>query len=101
MPAAIRAEQPLDVRELVVQPESTGPVYEMENLPSLDEIEALYRIEDALTEPEPCLLAVVDDLLTTGAHLRAAKATLAASRPRDGRKMRLLRDAVPGSELAK
>ena len=77
MLTAIRPQPPLDIRELVVQTESTEPVHEMENRPGPDEIEALYRIAEALTEPEPRLLAVVDDLLTTGAHFRAAKAILA------------------------
>ena len=46
-----------------------------------EEIEALYRIDEALTEPEPRVIAVADDLLTTGAHFRAAKSILSAQFP--------------------
>ena len=34
-----------------------------------------------MTEPAPRLVAVVDDLLTTGAHFRAAKSILSARFP--------------------
>ena len=81
MLTAIRRELQLDIRELVVQTESTEAAHKMEDRPGPDEIEAVYRIEEELTHPEPRVLAVVDDLLTTGAHFRAAKAILSARFP--------------------
>ena len=78
---AIRPEPPLDVRELIVQTESTDAVHDREIRPRPEEIEALYRIDETLTEPAPRLVAVVDDLLTTGAHFRAAKSILSARFP--------------------
>ena len=35
----------------------------------------------SLTTPEPSVIAIVDDVLTTGAHFRAASAILAAQFP--------------------
>lgn len=35
-----------------------------------------YRIDETLVAPEPGMVAVVDDLLTSGAHFRAAKRVL-------------------------
>jgi len=78
---AIRPEPPLDVRELIVQTESTDAVHDREVRPRPEEIEALYSIDQTLTEPAPRLVAVVDDLLTTGAHFRAAKSILSARFP--------------------
>ena len=48
---------------------------------SPEEIEALYRLDEALTEPIPRCVALVDDLLTTGAHFRAAKSILSTRFP--------------------
>ena len=73
---AIRAKPPLDVRELIVQTRSTDAVHGRTVRPRPEEIEALYRIDEALTKPAPRLVVVVDDLLTTGAHFRAAKSVL-------------------------
>ena len=78
---AIRPEPPLDVRELVVQTTSTGAVHGGDVRPTPDEIAALYRIDEALAEPAPHLIAVVDDLLTTGAHFRAAQSMLSRRFP--------------------
>ena len=78
---AIRTEPPLDVRELIVQTESTDAVHDSEVRPRPEVIEALYRIDEALTEPAPRHIAVVDDLLTTGAHFRAAKSLLSVRYP--------------------
>ena len=46
-----------------------------------DEIEARYPIDEALTKPVPHFIAVVDDILTTGAHFRASKSVLSARFP--------------------
>ena len=82
MLGAIRSKPPLDVRELVVQTESTDPVHvgDVVRL-APEEIQALYRIDETLTEPAPDTIAVVDDILTTGAHFRAAKSVLSTHFP--------------------
>ena len=82
MLGAIRSKPPLDVRELVVQTESTDPVHVGDVVrPAPEEIQALYRIDETLTEPAPDTIAVVDDILTTGAHFRAAKSVLSTHFP--------------------
>jgi len=77
----IRPGFALDIRELIVQTESTEPVHKREVRPSPSEIKAIYRIEEALTEPAPRIIALVDDLLTTGAHFRAARSILSERFP--------------------
>ena len=42
---------------------------------------ALYRLDEALTEPMPRIVAFIDDLLTTGAHFRAAKSVVSTRFP--------------------
>lgn len=77
----IRRDPPLDVRELIIQAKSTDAVHGMESRPRPQDIEALYRIDDTLAAPAPGTIAVVDDLLTTGAHFRAGQSLLAARFP--------------------
>ena len=87
MLGAIRSKPPLDVRELVVQTESMDPVHvgDVVRRPAPEEIQALYRIDETLdkklTKPAPDTIAVVDDILTTGAHFRAAKSVLSTHFP--------------------
>ena len=87
MLGAIRPKPPLDVRELVVQTESTDSVHvgDVVRRPAPEEIQALYRIDETLdkklTKPAPDTIAVVDDILTTGAHFRAAKSVLSIHFP--------------------
>jgi len=73
---AIQITPSLDIRELIVQTESTTPFHAPGVRPTPDEIEALYRIEERLTAQEPRYIALVDDVLTTGAHFRAARSVL-------------------------
>lgn len=73
----IRPRQSLDVRELVIQAESTAAAHEMDTRPGPGAIEAQYKVDTALTNPTPRQLVLADDVLTTGAHFRAAKALLA------------------------
>ena len=76
MLAAVRSEPTLDVRELVVQTATAGPAHAKGFRPVPEAIEELYRIDETLTEPVPRAIAVVDDLLTTGAHFRATSSIL-------------------------
>ena len=42
------------------------------------ELRAVWRIDDALADPPPRRLCVLDDLLTTGLHFKVAQELLAA-----------------------
>ena len=78
---AIWPGQSADVRELIVQLESTDAAHENPARPKPEQIQATYRIDESLATPEPRTIAIVDDLLTTGAHFRAASSVLAARFP--------------------
>jgi hypothetical protein len=78
---SIRADPRLDVRELITQRTSTAAVHNQESRPSPDQIQANYDIDDALRNPAPQALGLFDDVLTTGAHYRAASAMLKQAFP--------------------
>jgi len=78
MLGAIQPEPPLDIREFIPQTRSTEAAHGHDVRPRPSEIEALYRIDETLAEPAPRIVALVDDLLTTGAHFRAATSVLRA-----------------------
>ena len=71
----------LDIRELVVQTANTTPAHNLDVRPRPEDIRALYRIDEELAEPTPRTIALVDDILTTGAHFRAAHSTLSTRFP--------------------
>ena len=73
--------QPADVRDLIVQSESTDAAHESLARPTPEQIQAGYRIDEALAAPEPTTVAIVDDVLTTGAHFRAASSVLSERFP--------------------
>ena len=77
----VRSNPPLDVRELIIQIHSTEAVHGMEDRPGPQQIEALYRIDEDLVAGLKQRVAIVDDVLTTGAHFRAAKSVLSARFP--------------------
>jgi predicted amidophosphoribosyltransferase len=66
----------VDIRQLVVQPASSDAAHNNENRPTPSELGARYAIEDGLRLPEPQMIAVVDDVITTGAHFVAMKRIL-------------------------
>lgn len=68
--------EPVDVRELVIQPLSTDAVHDSASRPTPRELEARYTIDGRLLEPLPREIAVVDDVLTTGAHFVAVRNVL-------------------------
>ena len=78
---AIRPNPALDIREIIVQKVSTDAVHGSEVRPSPQQIEELYELNELLTTPEPNFIAIVDDVLTTGAHFRAAKTVLSRRFP--------------------
>lgn len=72
-----------DVRSLVIQTESTAASHEAaagERI-SVEDLRALYVIDEALTVPAPQAIAIVDDVLTAGTHYRAMHTTLTARFP--------------------
>jgi hypothetical protein len=69
---AIRPQPRLDIRELILQRVSTAAVHGQANRPRPDEIQANYAIDGTLVDPKPQTVGLVDDVLTTGAHFRAA-----------------------------
>ena len=77
----IRPDPPLDVRELIIQTTSTIAAHDAEERPTPAEIQAGYSLDPDLLDPKPALLLVIDDLLTTGAHFRAAEQILRAAFP--------------------
>lgn len=74
----IVAGSPADVRELVVQPTSTLAAHERAtgSRPNPDDLEAFFQIDEASVRPPPTSIGIFDDVLTTGAHFRAASSLL-------------------------
>ena len=70
---AIRPSRPVDMRELVVQTTSAEAAHDSTVRPDPHEIASRCRIDETLTDPRPAAVVVVDDVLTTGAHFKAAQ----------------------------
>lgn len=73
--------QTVDLRELVIQPASTDAVHDSDQRPSVSQIEAGYVTNPAFMNPPPSLIAITDDVLTTGAHFVAMRNKLRAIFP--------------------
>jgi predicted amidophosphoribosyltransferase len=65
--------QATDVRELVTPAISTPAVHDSVTRPTPAELEARYAIDQRVREPLPQVIAVMDDVLTTGAHFVAVR----------------------------
>lgn len=74
---------PPDIRNLVIQTQSTAASHEAEagERVTVDELLELYAIDETLTEPAPQFLAIVDDVLTAGTHYRAMHTILSERFP--------------------
>jgi len=68
--------QATDVRELIVQPNSSDAAHDRDDRPKPAELAVRYTVERGLLHPKPQIVAVVDDLVTTGAHFVAMKTIL-------------------------
>ena len=73
---AIRPNSPLDIRELIIQTQSTAAAHELQGRPGPEDILQHYQCEPALRLPPPHTIALFDDVLTTGAHFKAAQTLL-------------------------
>jgi predicted amidophosphoribosyltransferase len=71
----------LDIRELIIQTQSTKAAHELENRPRPEEIERLYTIDTNLVQPIPSEIWIFDDVLTAGTHYRAASNILMRTFP--------------------
>lgn len=71
-----------DVRKLVLQNKNSKPAHESINRPNPDEKLENYTIDESLTEPEPEVICVVDDVLTTGCSFRAMSNLLKSRFPK-------------------
>ena len=89
-----------DVREIIIQTESTDAAHDSPARPTPQQIEARYRIDEALMNPHPAAIAIVDDVLTTGAHFRAARSVLATRFPAVQIVGLFIAHRVPGLESA-
>jgi predicted amidophosphoribosyltransferase len=74
--------RPADYRELLIQQRSVAAAHVSEVRPTIDEVAANYQIDEALSAPEPQTVFVLDDVLTTGCHFKAAERVLRARFPR-------------------
>jgi hypothetical protein len=75
---AVDVEGQLDIRELLLGAASMPAAHLTPHRPTVAQLIANFVVDDMLAEPAPSMIALVDDVLTTGAHFVAAKAVLAA-----------------------
>jgi predicted amidophosphoribosyltransferase len=73
---SLQSDVRIDVRELLVQTANLRAAHESDQRPTVEEIKAVYKIDEPLSRPEPTRIGIVDDVLTAGAHFRAAKQVL-------------------------
>lgn len=71
----------LDIRELLLLSASTTAAHATVTRPTIEELVANLTIDEGLTHPPPTSIALVDDVLTTGAHFVAAKRVLTTRFP--------------------
>ncbi len=75
--AAMTAGLTVDIRELVIQRQSTAPAHlSGDYRPSVSEIVTNYEVDESCAEPVPRSIGIFDDILTAGSHFRAAKLIL-------------------------
>ena len=76
-------QRQLDIRELIRQKKNTQPSHRSSSRPSPDDIAANYFIdENLMTDSIQCKVALFDDVITTGAHFKAAQSALKQRFPR-------------------
>ena len=65
-----------DIRELIVQTQPMQASHESDSRPRPAELEVAYEVDEALIQPYPTWIGVIDDVLTTGSHFRAVSNVL-------------------------
>lgn len=65
-----------DLRELLVQTRSLPRAHESEVRPTINDIAACCAVNETVAAPEPQVIVLFDDVLTSGAHYRAAHQVL-------------------------
>lgn len=78
---AAKASFAVDVREIITQADSLRAAHESSDRPSVEELMANYRFDDALSANPPSVIGIVDDVLTVGNHFRAMSNKLAQRFP--------------------
>ena len=76
----IRPDSLLDIRELIIQTESSVPVH-LEGVRDPSIIMNNYNVDENMDGSNPDIIAIVDDVLATGAHFKAAKSKLSQAFP--------------------
>lgn len=73
----------LDVRNLVIQAQSTNAAHEVGvgDRVTVQELLDLYSIDETIAAPAPRAIGILDDVLTAGTHFRAMKIKLAERFP--------------------
>jgi hypothetical protein len=88
----------VDVRELVRQVESTEGAHFAIDRPGPQELYDNYVVDPNAIAPAPVQIAIVDDVLTTGAHFKAMKRILQDTFPDAGVVGLFLTRRVPNTE---
>lgn len=73
---AIDNRNPVQVREIILQTESTEAAHEGGVSRDPDRIKELYSVNESLCDPPPGRIVICDDVLTTGGHFKAMQSTL-------------------------
>ena len=71
----------IDLREMIQQTESLNAAHEIDEHRDPEKFIRVYYIDENICEPPPKFINVVDDVLTTGAHFKAAKELLLSRFP--------------------
>lgn len=78
---AIRLRPSVDIRELLMQTASSEAAHDQAVRPRPEEIAARYTVPSTMRLPAPHAILICDDVLTTGAHYRAAHSVLQQAFP--------------------
>lgn len=70
-----------DIRELIVQQANMAAAHAQQERPTPGDIEANYALNVPFQNPAPQTIGLFDDVLTTGAHFRAASTVLRQAYP--------------------
>lgn len=66
----------LDIRKLVYQTESYVASHTTTDRITPEKLESIYQIDENFLEPEPSLIILIDDVLTSGCHHKVMKSIL-------------------------